>query len=97
MFFLLNTTYRDWMNRISHETIVRLATKHTAISSISGEKNDPPRLIVNTHAGAYVFIGDFNHHDTPETALINLLHNCSIEMCAPVRIVALQLLLEQTN
>lgn len=97
MFFFLNTTHRDWMNRIPAEAIARLASHHTAISNISGEANEPPRLIVNTYQGAYIFIGEFNHHDAPETALINLLHDCSIEMCAPVRVTALQLLRKQTN
>jgi hypothetical protein len=92
MFFPMNTTYSDWRNRIGAEAVARLASHGAAISNISGEKDAPPRLIVNTEKGEYAFIGDFNHNESPETVLVDLLNDSNVEMCAPVRIAALQLL-----
>lgn len=89
MFFRLDTTYSNWIDRISAEAVARLASHGTAISLIQGEQGDLHRLIVNTDGGAYVYLGEFNHQDEPEFVLVSLLKNSNVEMCAPVRITAL--------
>lgn len=89
MFFHLDKTYSDWVNRISAEAVARLATHGAAISLIQGEQGESHRLIVNTDNGAYVYIGEFNHQEAPELVLVSLLKNSNIEMCAPVRVTAL--------
>lgn len=89
MFFKLKTTYINWTDRISAEALARLATHGIAISLIQGEQGELHRLIVNTESGEYVYLGEFNHQETPELVLINLLNDNAVEMCAPVRIVAL--------
>jgi len=90
MFFRISVTFSNWQSRISPVAIARLEKHGVATSNIQGDSDNSTKLIVATPDETYVYIGKFDHQTSPEQALIDLLHDDTVEMCAPVRVTALE-------